>query len=1260
MVEQLRMSLDELRREEVLVQAWKKASTHIRYHNWFSDTLELDLTAVRLKDFLGNLTGILTANELVNSQPLRLVLAPKSQKWCVNNRGKWEPQDGLDISSKLRPLAHVSLQDQIISTGLMMILANRVETAQGDPRLSEEQPNRQRVISFGNRLFCDGNNFKLSHRWGSTKLYRGYFQDYQAFLERPENSAEKLARTGTKTVILQSDITQFFDRVSPELLRKSIRKFQRSPKEQPFFDFACNFLSWNWHESDWRRVNNYTEKSGFTEFSKVSLPQGLVSSGFFANTVLLSFDDQLRDLLGKDIIPGIKLVDAVRYVDDIRLVLAVEGHDDIASLEQELFEWLGVLLEDEAPGLELSRKKTIAAVVRGENRPIIKHSKKLKRIQSAISGGFDASGGSEVLGAILGLVGAQKRLESMEVNRKELDFLPVADVKLETVDRFTAARFRSTYRSLRPLLYWEDKLSEIADSTGRFSNSMSREELDEEAKAFAYELIAKWISDPSNVRLLRVGLDIWPDTEILERVLGFLLPASVDSNRSAEERSVAHYCLAEVLRAGAVETGFVDDPDKLPNDIDLSRYRETLLKAATKVLESGHKKYPWFVVQQAFLLTAVSLKGNARLAYRTRPKLPPMDENSHYRKLLRFLSRDFSEFSDDTFAEMSVLTRRSFRSMKQTASIIFDDLNARRANLIAKLDPDFGSEMAEIIPSISSLFYGNTKSSLGYKKSKEHKNEVQLSEYVLSRETKEVLRNEYSLLQFTQAFLKEFNEKGSFDHISPADVYVTFENTRSLRAVISSVRIARSGKSKDSLYSPPSWCLEEERWRFQLGYILRFILSGRRDFTKPARATHWKEFTEIYRPATSHWYQRFYGLYSGHSAFGDDWLPISDWTENLLFRLLRWPGCPSHFSEENIEQSVIELLHVIQERILFLRKFHGRSVDMLPVNLPRGYSGDASQPIRACIVQTVIPGEKGDFDLSDLTMSGKEIRIRHRRHLSAALSAVTKALELRETHKEKDGRLDLLVLPELAVHPSDISTHVIPFMRKHRTTVLTGVTYEEIEKGEPLVNSALWLLPMQDTSGGFRVKILRQGKGNLAPDEEANFNKTSKLIRPFRPCQWLVGYQWTSDPGHEPLWLTASVCFDATDINLAADLRDHSDVYLVSALNKDVGTFDQMAQALHYHMFQMVVVANNGLYGGSNAYAPYSRPYKRQVFHMHGQPQASIAFLEIDQISDFKARRHPPKATNGDEDQKSTGGLSTKFKQPPAASILPEKNWLPE
>ena len=75
-------------------------------------------------------------------------------------------------------------------------------------------------------------------------------------------------------------------------------------------------------------------------------------------------------------------------------------------------------------------------------------------------------------------------------------------------------------------------------------------------------------------------------------------------------------------------------------------------------------------------------------------------------------------------------------------------------------------------------------------------------------------------------------------------------------------------------------------------------------------------------------------------------------------------------------------------------------------------------------------------------------------------------LALRETHKGREGRLDWLILPELAVHPKDARTHLVPFARAHKAIILTGLTFEEILAGQPLVNSALWVIPeWSDTYG---------------------------------------------------------------------------------------------------------------------------------------------------------------------------------------------------
>ena len=213
-------------------------------------------------------------------------------------------------------------------------------------------------------------------------------------------------------------------------------------------------------------------------------------------------------------------------------------------------------------------------------------------------------------------------------------------------------------------------------------------------------------------------------------------------------------------------------------------------------------------------------------------------------------------------------------------------------------------------------------------------------------------------------------------------------------------------------------------------------------------------------------------------------------------------------------------------------------------------------------------------------------------------------VEARASHLGGKPRLDWLILPELAVHPFDVRTQLIPFARVYRTLILTGLTYQKLRPEGLPVNSALWIMPESNSQGGLQIRILRQGKQHLTPNEK-------KLnIKEFRPCQWLIEYPCAHN--HRPhVRLTSSVCYDATDLRLASDLRDKSDVFAIPALNKDVKTFDRMALALHYHMFQLVVLVNNGGYGGSSAYWPKSDRHKRRIFHLHGQPQMSIAFLEI-------------------------------------------------
>jgi len=226
-------------------------------------------SAVNLPSFLARLAGMLESPDQWNSDPLRIVPAPKSQEWRVKRETRlWGPVKRSNAGVKLRPLAHVSLTDQVAATAVMLCLANRVESLQGDPRQSISSAEaRRRLVSYGNRLFCDNIGGDLHHRWGSEKLYRAYYQDYQNFLSRSEIAAEAIATSGkSQVVMVHADLGQFYDRVRPGLLAQKIDAIAQPIDDPLFYGFTRRLLNWEWDRRDSGEVAKYAEQVGLSDF----------------------------------------------------------------------------------------------------------------------------------------------------------------------------------------------------------------------------------------------------------------------------------------------------------------------------------------------------------------------------------------------------------------------------------------------------------------------------------------------------------------------------------------------------------------------------------------------------------------------------------------------------------------------------------------------------------------------------------------------------------------------------------------------------------------------------------------------------------------------------------------------------------------------------------------------------------------------------------------------------------------------------------
>jgi hypothetical protein len=1207
------------------MQAWKKTSAYLRSHSWYADTLGLDYESLRLPQFIREIQVRLQDPENWKSKPLELVPAPKNQRWAYHNE-KWEPREK-NIDRKLRPLAHLDLQDQVVATAIMLCLADRVETAMGDPRLPiNKAENRRQVLAYGHRLFCDLNdNNELVHHWGSAKLYRQFFQDYQTFLERPKVVAKSLQNEGNYDIaIIQSDLSKFYDRVRPELLHKKLCKFKYNFNEDAFFNLAERVFDWRW--SDRRRADRYAKDHKISNFGLVALPQGLVTAGFYANVVLNDLDIALREGMGQTL-PDSEMVleDACYYVDDFRIVLKIPKNMQEDDVKSKSIEWLQVLLDRHVSGLKISEDKTVVTVEGRDKRFLVMQSREANRIQSQVSDTFDMLHGTELIAAIEGFFHTQQRY-STELDPEKKDdsglLVGVPDMRDDTAARFAAGKFRRTFRSLRPLLADEPEPrapdTEDDEATLPQQLVLTKTQLDQRAKFFAALLIEEWIRNPGNVRLLRIALDMYPDCEFLDQILKILRPGWESTSFRKAKREIRIYCLAELFRAGATETGFVQEDESLPSGISTDEYHNRLIKEAQELAQAyldtkaPGSRFPWYLMQQVFLYLAAR---NAIPENMAAKKARGGKLLSQYWKLAQFISGEVP----------TTLEQRSiFLVIAKTGYGIsgFDFLRSK-----ARLSEKFLSEVDRISPPVARELWQHfrnnaseqmihTAQRLGLENQVATASEMTVAD--VSGQPINPFYEEENLLEM--AFWLLSKPESFKDIVTPWNVRCAVEKYSGYefgKIKTEDFDFTKVGSRATHLFKPPDWCeTDEERQKIQIGLLLRYALRGSTDFynnfssKKPSRGLR-------YNKPISHWEQQRYSSFQGRDAFGPPWLPISSFTEDLLFQLLRWPGSGVLKPHPPVD----DLLKQVEKRLVQLRKWRGKvtSATFLEQKAPYPSSEPKQswvRPLRIGIVQSLIP----NFDdysqhLNDPELiNDHNLRTRQRAHLSAIMEGVAQMLRVRDTHRKQirnDKRvIDLLIFPELAIHPHDINTRILPFVRKHRCLALFGQVYHQRDHmpNSPLINSCLWMIPEWSKSEGLQIRRIEQGKLNLAV-RESGF--TPQPIG-FRPTQWLIEYQWHRDvEKHRPLILSASVCYDATDLALAADLRSRSDLYIICALNRDVGTFDRMSEGLHYHMFQGVIVVNNGEYGGSSFFMPFKDTFHRQVFHLHGQPQVSIAFAEI-------------------------------------------------
>lgn len=1225
--------------EVVLALAWKKASAYVRRHNWYADTLELDASGLNLEGLTQAWSSEL-ASLRYEPTPARLVPAPKNGRWSFAEDlpGGWGPlpspddQDGASAELALRPLAHLGIREQTVSTALLLCLADCIETAQGNPAVKATDALKKGVFSYGNRLYCrwsdDDSQAKFS--WGSSDTYSRYYADYQQFVARPREVAatleDELKTNDMRVFLVKLDVSAYYDRIKIPLLIKKLQneytQYRGDDVDNPldedaFWLTAEAALTFKWSAAD-------EEFKGLLKGGELphGLPQGLMASGFFANAYLLDLDRAIGRACQKrsfikvgDGDSRVRLHDYCRYVDDLRLVVSTDDpHLDFAELQTDIRDWVQRQL-DKSLG-DAQGKSTLTLNSAKTEIELLSHvakatsvASRMRQVQQQLSGPFDLSSLRDLETALNGLLSMAEVEGATSKTRKPrgvpalaLVTKPPMDVRDDTLTRFAAFRLCKSLKQRRLL----------TDLGEKRENGTAGDELQEDYELAARRLIGAWSENPSLIQVLRYAFDLYPSASLLRDVLDALAKKFQDAGEHPDQAAVAWYILAELFRAAATETGRTSTGDDGLKVGDIDTYRSELAQHAETVLQAGD--CPWFVQQQAALLLATLDMPSDSLG--DEPEL------ARYRVLHAYLAGRYRAegLSDDNVVGIAIVgyqlqgrkkgftgwvrrfgdkrgaksTRRAFELVYKGNSSLFDAITKSGAgapgidrhliNEEQALYLDSRSKDGEALP--TGTWFPLSRAACHHTRPFRHENALLRLARCLT-ELGDWTRPDGSIYSIFDFDVKCKDWGRLDDPDGPA-----------LR-----VRLQRKAVMREApRFRAPAWCKPELSWQYAIGTILRAAAVGSNDFTLGWRVgvnePGW------YRGLSSTPSRRQVGMLHSSQALGGTASSVTPWFSGLLSVLLRWPGVEVGPVEHPAASAaeVKDLRGIIDKRLKDQSGLFGRSSGSPVYRYPVRWQLRDSRALRVVVVQGLLPSV-ADFKTKKLSgLSNTPFRTQHRNHTAALLNLVAKKLDAYERLGEgaKKPIVDLVVFPEYSIHVDDQD-----LLRAFSDDTGAMLHYGLLGARHPTTgkhtNASRWLIPVRTDKRRSWIEV-DQGKLHLTGVE---LEMGVEMWCPYRVVIELELDHLTS------YRMVGAICYDATDLALAADMKNESHMFVVPAYNQDIKTFDSMIAALRYHMYQHVVICNIGEFGGSSAQAPYDEEHQRTISHMHGSNQISVAVFEV-------------------------------------------------
>jgi len=1105
------------------------------------------------------------------------------------------------------------------------------------------------------------------HNYGATTIYSKYFTDYRKFLQRPYHFAVKSLTEKApdeEIYLLELDISQFFDRIDRDKLHGKIKKlvqkeqnFQIKPKSV-VENLLNAFDSWSWSECT--KSSYHLCATPDIATPPLGLPQGLVASGFFSNIYMLDFDTYIAELIGKKVPESnLVLVDYCRYVDDMRLVVIGPKRDNnnpnpIQNIQKIINHWLDSELKKLK--LKLNFEKSKIEVFRGKSKGI---SNTLEEIQTRGSGPISFEDTGELISQLESLLflsenkipeqnGGDCRFNTLALIEKS-----IFDVRQDTLKRFAANKISRVLNEKRHFTSREtnDQGNPIAGDWDYLQERMAR------------RLVACWSHDPALVLLLKKGLELFPSPKLLEPILEQLsylfeidFTYGPPTLESFKKQAVAVYSWSEIFRHSATVI-HRKDPQAIPAHADVNAYFEILQSSSAKILSYTTTNNDfYFLKQQARFLLMVRLDTTLETSCGDLELDLILKLAKGFRKITLGKTLNSESIASCILIANQLIDDK--KPLMRASSCLLDMNDVETEIILTKIaaqDPSFIRALFSHARAIKYQWYQENKAGfieilanklyLNVKPSAKPLESIKdaIGIYQLSSRSDNPFANEAMALKLMLAIIKTVDNSNdnAIKNKLTAVNNKSGEATEGLTSddVIDLSRTKISWKKSAGFHAVPPYeifdneleiqklhklpalvdmashltLLDEEPMRLQrIALAIRAVLAGDAD---PTGFGHTFSPRAGYRGLKSTSFKRQLGLMTTPESLVGENAQFSSWLATLLAKLLRWPGI--HVNDQGFDWPEIFTFKIVRElithRLEELKSYYCQlsGMPVLPELISPAWD-DSKKSLTVAMVQSKLPF-KDDFGNTGTKLDSTSYREKHRRHVARVAQLIVKYIEAQRIEKcRESGReqnIDLIVWPELSVNHEDIDI-LVHLSRKTHSIVLAGLVFID-QPGIPGPNNcAVWIVPRKHNGNQNEIKRF-QGKFHMMEGER------QIQIKPWRPYQLMLELKHPKFKDKPGFKLTGAICFDATDIKLSADLRDKSNALFIPALNRDVGSFDTMVEALHYHMYQPVILVNTGEFGGSYAMAPYKEQHKRLIAHSTGNNQVALNTFEMNMF-DFR------------------------------------------